>query len=410
MFPPKAFALNFVPPASEIKYANFTMQSDRDTVLCQLLIRRGAVAVDALASCAAEQRRRAAAGEAPRDLAALLVERGLMDQETLRVLIEDSGDTMPAPGARRRRRAGSSSGRHTPPGPPREERDGVTAGSTLGPYTVIERIAQGGMGAVFRGEDRITGDRVALKVLAGERAKRDPDAARFLREARLACVLKHEGLVRGLGFGTDRGLRYFAMELVTGESLRQRLKRGALPEAEAVLVGERVARALAYAHAKHVIHRDVKPDNILLRIDDGSLASEGSVKLCDLGLAREAGVDATVTSSGAALGTPRYMSPEQARGEKDVDARTDIYSLGVTLFHALTGMPPFPEESGIVVMSRHLFDDVPDVRTLRPSISEDVARLVARMTRRRREDRPASMDEVAEGLAPRPIQVLRLAG
>ncbi|HZU98149.1 MAG TPA: serine/threonine-protein kinase [Planctomycetota bacterium] len=366
------------------------MQYDRDAVLCQLLIRRHAVPVAGLASCAAEQRTALARGEKPPELSDLLVARGFVARTDLERLVAEAQEEQRTP--RKKRRAGSSSGRHTPPGPPRKDRDGVCAGDTLGPYTVLERIAKGGMGAVFKGEDRLTGEPVALKVLAGDRARRDPDAARFLREARLACVLKHEGLVRGLGFGTDRGQRYFAMELVQGESLRQRLKSGPLSEDEARAVGAAVARALHYAHERNVVHRDVKPDNILL-------APGGIVKICDLGLAREAGVDATVTASGAALGTPRYMSPEQARGERDVDARTDMYSLGVTLFHALTGSPPFPEESGIVVMSRHLFDEVPSVRSLRPSISQETANLVTRMTRRRREDRFANMAEVAEALS-----------
>jgi serine/threonine-protein kinase len=367
------------------------MQYDRDAVLCQLLIRRGAVAVDGLALCAEEQRRAVASGERAPDLGALLVARGLVDSGALDRLVTEAQESARAP--RRKRRAGSSSGRHTPAGPPRKDRDGVEAGDSLGPYTVLERIAKGGMGAVFRGQDRLTGHLVALKVLAGDRARRDPDAARFLREARLSCVLKHEGVVRGLGFGTDRGLRYFAMELVEGESLRQRLKRGPLDEDEARRVGEKVARALAYAHERHVVHRDVKPDNILL-------GASGIVKLCDLGLAREAGVDATVTQSGATLGTPRYMSPEQARGEKDVDARADMYSLGVTLFHALTGSPPFPDESGIVVMSRHIFDEVPSVRSIRPSLSPEIDAVVTRMTRRRREDRFGTLGEVAEALSP----------
>ncbi len=364
------------------------MHYDRDAVLCQLLIRRNAVSVEGLALCAAEQRRALILGEQPPELGSLLVARGLVAASELERLIEEARERERTPRGRKRR-AGSSSGRHaTPNGPPRRDRDGVVANDTLGPYTVLERIAKGGMGAVFKGEDRMTGERIALKVLAGDRARRDPDAARFLREARLACVLKHDGLVRGLGFGSDRGLRYFAMELVEGESLRQRLRRGALDEDEACRVGASVALALAYAHGRGVVHRDVKPDNILL-------GSSGVIKLCDLGLARERGVDASVTSSGATLGTPRYMSPEQARGEKDVDARADIYSLGVTLFHALTGAPPFTEESGIVVMSRHLFDEVPDVRATRPALSPAIAAIVLKMTRRRPEDRFASMEEVA---------------
>jgi serine/threonine-protein kinase len=367
------------------------VEYDRDAVLCQLLIRRHAVSVEELAGCAQAQRASKARGETPAPLDRLLVERGLIAQTELDEILRAARAAASKP-SRETRRPSSSSGRVTPPdGPPRRERDGVLPGDTLGPYAVERRIAKGGMGAVFAGRDRLTGEPVALKVLAGDRARRDPDAARFMREARLACVLKHEGIVRGLGFGTDRGLRYFAMELVSGESLRQRLKRGPLPESEAVHLGGAVGRALAYAHARGVVHRDVKPDNILLN-------DRATVKLCDLGLAREHGVDATVTSSGASIGTPRYMSPEQARGEKDVDARSDIYSLGITLFHALAGRPPFPEESGIVVMGRHLFDEVPDVRSVEPKISPETAEVVRRMTKKRREDRFASMADAAEAL------------
>jgi serine/threonine-protein kinase len=374
------------------------MEYENDAVICQLLIRRRMVPVDDLAVCAEIQRRVKRDGGRPPSLGSLLVERGLVTNETLGSVMAEAGRDSAASSAPTERE-GSSSSRNSPtPEPRARERDGVLAGDRLGPYEVERRLAKGGMGSVFIARDRLTGAPVALKVLAGQRARRDPDAKRFLREARLACALKHDGIVRGLGFGTDRGLRYFAMELVNGESLRQRIKReGPLAEKLVAWSGAAVARALAYAHSHEVVHRDVKPDNILIgRVGD---EEEEVVKLCDLGLAREIGVhEPDVTQSGATIGTPRYISPEQARGEKDVDVRSDIYSLGITLWHALAGQPPFADESGIVVMSRHIYDEVPDVRRSAPGVSEPMAELVAQMTKKRREDRPASAAQVAERL------------
>jgi serine/threonine-protein kinase len=373
------------------------VEYDQDALLCQVLLRRRLIHVSALTRCAEEQRAAKRAGRTPEKLEALLSRHALLSRESLDLALLEAAAKEGTPTERVARREGSSSsnGARTPE-PEARERDGVSPGERLGPYEIERRLAKGGMGSVFVARDRLTGGQVALKVLAGERAKRDPDAKRFFREARLACALKHEGIVRGLGFGCDRGIRYFAMELVPGESLKHRLKReGALPEAVGVEIGRRIALALAYAHARSIVHRDVKPDNVLVsRPEEGALV----VKLCDLGLAREVEDEADVTKSGVTVGTPRYISPEQARGERDVDVRSDIYSLGVTLFHVLSGQPPFPDASGMLVMSRHIFDAVPDVRSVRPDLSEAVAAVLRRMTMKKREDRHGSAAEVAAAL------------
>jgi serine/threonine protein kinase len=360
-----------------------------DAILCQHLLRAGAVAVGELVACAEAQREARKAGRPVERLEALLVARGAISREKLDLARAAVSGQAP------KKRAGSSSGRHriaeVVPADDREA-DGVRTGDRLGTYEVVEKLAQGSMGAVFRARCTKTGERVALKVMVGERAKRDTGARRFVQEAELACSLRHEGVVRGITFGVDAGRRYFVMELVAGQSLKNRIREaGRLPEEEVARVGAQMARALTYLHSEGVVHRDVKPANVLL-------GQDGQARLCDLGLARELEVPSEATASGDTIGTPRYMAPEQARGSRDAGAPADLYSLGVTLFHAATGRPPFPEESGVVVISRHLFDEVPDVRTLCPELSPALADLIFRLTRRELARRPSCAAEVARAL------------
>jgi len=267
----------------------------------------------------------------------------------------------------------------------------IAADSRLGAYRILARIGRGGMGEVYRARDDALARDVALKTIAPNFASEEGLVERFRTEAQAAARVSHANVVQVYSCGEHEGTLFFAMELVAGRSLAERLAEGPIPWAEATNYALQAARGLEAAAREGVIHRDMKPENLLLRED-------GVVKVADFGLAKVV-AGAAISATGTMLGTPRYMSPEQARGERDVDARTDMYSLGVTLFHALTGSPPFPEESGIVVMSRHLFDEVPSVRSLRPSISQETANLVTRMTRRRREDRFANMAEVAEALS-----------
>ena len=376
------------------------MEYPEDAALCQHLLRTRAVPVEALLACREAQRRAREQGAQVPGLRQLLVARGLLPEERAdQVERAARGKTA----KRARKRAGSSSGRYGPRRAEEVSSDVVSPGDRLGGYEVQDRVARGSMGTVYRAQHLRSGDEVALKVLAPERAEQDTAGRRFVQEARLACALSHPGLVRGRAFGVDRGRRFFVMEYFPAPSLRSRIQQGgALPEPEAARVGAQVARALQYLHAQEIVHRDVKPANILV--------GPGETKLCDLGLARELSIPSQATASGATLGTPRYMSPEQARGSRDVGPAADLYSLGVTLFHAVAGRPPFLEESGIVVLSRHLFDEVPDVRAARAAVSQPLAELIWRLTRKDPAQRLCSALEAALALeALASPQAVRLA-
>ena len=272
-------------------------------------------------------------------------------------------------------------------------------------YEILERLGQGGMGAVYRARRRADGSEVALKLLP-PRLGRDPDfVARFIREARATNELRHPNIVAGIDAGCADDHYFVAMELVEGESLDERLRReGTLPEPDVLAVGLAVARALAYAHERGLVHRDVKPGNILLggTGDGGSgvgIHADGSVKLCDLGLAKWVDVPGTaVTQTGLGMGTPQYVAPEQAVGAADVDIRADLYSLGATLYHAITGRAPFVGGSAADIAARRLFEDVPPARSVRPSVSPALNRLLKRLLQRAPSDRPDGPAEVVAAL------------
>ena len=361
------------------------MEYEEDAVVCQVLIRQSLVEVEDLSTCAEMQKQDRAAGRRPRRMRELLIEIDAVSSMEIDAALAE-GRSSDSSRLRRRKTESSTAHRRRPSG-----RQPVLDRQVIGPFEVIEKLAAGGMGCIYTARDRVSGETVALKVLTAER-NQGIDTERFLREARIACSLDHEGLVRGRSFGNDTGQPYFAMEFVKGESLKARLAReGALPWRQALDIALRIARTLEYVHDKGLIHRDIKPDNILL-------SDDGQVKLCDLGLAREVDLMTTVTQSGQAVGTPRYISPEQARGEKSIDARADIYSLGITVFHMLTGRPPFEDTSGIVVLSRHLYDEVPRITSVDPRLDRRLDRIVARMTRKLPSDRYAGAGPLVKAL------------
>ncbi len=365
------------------------MEYEADRRLAQLLIQTRAVAVDRLHRYASAQRDAKAQGERPKALVAFLLENGDLPPDQIKALLRASAPTPPA-AAFEREAPGRPPALAVPIAPVRTPR--IRPWRGIGGYELVAPIASGGSGTVFKARDPRTGAIVAVKVLSAEGAK-ERGLERFLREAHVACRLRHENLVAGITVGTEDGLSYFVMEFVDGDSVGERLRReGRFGEGEALEIVRGVARALECARRHRIVHRDIKPDNVMIERDSGR------VKLCDLGLARPVGRGSGVTSSGITVGTPRYISPEQARGDPDVDHRSDIYSLGITLYHMVVGEPPFHGDNGVEIASKHLYEDVPPARSRRPELSEGIDMVIARSTRKRPEDRYQTAAELVRDL------------
>jgi serine/threonine protein kinase len=264
----------------------------------------------------------------------------------------------------------------------------------LGGFELIEKVGQGGMGSVFKARQKSLDRIVALKVLPASIAKNATFIDRFQREARASAKLSHPNVVQGIDVGCDSatGLWYFAMEFIDGPNTRQMLReQKVLPERRALEIVRDVAKALEAVAAAGIVHRDIKPDNILI-------TKNGIVKLADLGLATQANVeDATLTQSGQTIGTPYYMAPEQVRGLKDkIDIRSDIYALGATLFHLVTGQRPFGGKTNAEIMSKHLTDPVPKASDINPEVSPGCTKLILRMMTKASEQRVQTPKELLE--------------
>ena len=270
------------------------------------------------------------------------------------------------------------------------------AGTEVAGYRIVEPVGSGGMGVVYRAEETGLGGRpVALKLLPPALAS-DPDfRARFLREMRVAAAIDHPNIVPIYRAGEDRGLLYLAMRYVAASDLRRVLEvDGRLDPARTLAILEQVARALDAAHASGLVHRDVKPGNILLLppVLDGDAEH---VYLVDFGLARADSDDRSITGLGTFLGTPRYAAPEQAAGQA-VDGRTDGYALGCVLYECLTGRPPFPGGSSEAVLLAHLEAVPPRVTAFRPDLPPAIDQVVRRALAKAKEDRfPSCRDLVA---------------
>jgi serine/threonine-protein kinase len=257
-------------------------------------------------------------------------------------------------------------------------------------YRLEERIGSGGMSTVYSAFDPTLERWVAIKLMHRDLSG-DPDQLeRFRREARAVASLSHPHVVTVIDFGEDDGTPYIVLERVEGETLKDRIRRmGRLPVAEAVAYAIEIGRALSAAHAERLVHRDVKPQNVLI---DG----EGRAKVTDFGIARSLEAHG-LTATGRVLGTTDYVSPEQALGH-DVTEQSDLYSLGIVLFEMLTGEVPFKAESQVAVAMKHVKEPLPDVQRLRPEVSAALAAVVERATAKETRNRYASAAEMVRDL------------
>lgn len=263
-------------------------------------------------------------------------------------------------------------------------------------FRILSIIGQGGMGTVYKAKQLSMDRLVAIKVLSADLCKDQTFATRFVREARSLAKLNHPNIVSAIDVGECNGVYYYVMEFIEGRSVSDHIKaEGRLQEFRALEIAIEVAQGLSHAARHKMIHRDIKPQNLLLTPD-------GRVKICDFGLAKQTEMKREesdqVTIATTFLGTPMYASPEQAKGEKEIDVRSDLYSLGATLFYMLTGQPPFNGNSGMEIMAKHLTEPPPSPRRRSPDITDFTCRIVLKLLQKDPAARHQNPDELIADL------------
>jgi serine/threonine-protein kinase len=270
-------------------------------------------------------------------------------------------------------------------------------------YQLLERLGQGSMGKVYKARQLSMNRLVAIKVLHPRLAANPKYLERFTQEAHIAARLNHNNVVQAIDVGSIGSLHYFIMEYIQGTTIKDHLEAGKIyEEHEALEIVRQIAQALEHAHRRQLVHRDIKPANIIL-------TTEGVAKLADLGLARElADSQQTEQEKGLVLGTPYYISPEQIEGNEDIDVRADIYSLGATLYHMVTGRPPFPGTNVDKVMRAHLKEELTPPDHLNTKLSAGIGEVVEVMMakdRARRYQNPGTLimdlESLLAGQAPK---------
>ncbi|MEA2700462.1 MAG: eukaryotic-like serine/threonine-protein kinase [Myxococcales bacterium] len=286
-------------------------------------------------------------------------------------------------------------------------------GQWFGNYRAVSLLGEGGMGAVYLAEHRSIGRRVAVKVLHRNLSLDPQLLARFLNEARTANAIRHPNIIEILDSGAlADGMPYLVMELLEGESLAARIRRlGRLPVRSALRFAYQTASALGAAHAKGIVHRDLKPDNMFV-VPDQEISDGERLKILDFGIAKlqEGGAGGSVkTRTGAVMGTPLYMSPEQCRGVREIDHRSDIYSMGIILYEMVSGRPPFVSEGFGDLVNMHLNMPVPSLSAAVPEVSAKLEALIMRSLAKNPDDRFADMAAVREALKAVPGGALATA-
>jgi tetratricopeptide (TPR) repeat protein len=281
-----------------------------------------------------------------------------------------------------------------------KRKDGLTEkvlGKVVGGCRVLHKLGGGGMGGVFRAHHIGLDIDVAVKVLHAHLAEREPVfIKRFIREARATAKLQHPNIVGVMNVGYENGLHFLVMPYVGGGSAAALLNKiGRLPVGQVLHVAVQIVLALQVAEENNIMHRDIKPANILF-------TERGDVKLADLGLAKSYmdSQDNAITQTGIACGTPLYFSPEQAKGSQELDIRSDIYSLGITMYHLMEGHPPFMAESAYVIFQKHVHEPLPPFQEATPPVPDNVFRLLKKMTAKKPENRYPNTQELLDAMIP----------
>ncbi|HWL09245.1 MAG TPA: serine/threonine-protein kinase, partial [Planctomicrobium sp.] len=270
----------------------------------------------------------------------------------------------------------------------------------IGKYELIRKLGAGGMGTVFLATDSDLKRTVALKVLPRDRANNPTLVRRFKSEGQAAALLQHRNIVSVFEAGQADGYLFLALEFVDGIDLLEWVHRhGPVSAKRSVEVMRQAAEALQHAYERNIVHRDIKPSNLMISRD-------GTVKLTDMGLARSIDdtLDTTITRDGTTVGTVDYMAPEQASSSKAADIRSDLYSLGCTWYHLLTGTPPYPQGSVTNKIAAHIGAPLPDPRTMNPKIPEAVTAVIHRLMAKRKEQRYQTPAELLEDLNSAGVQ------
>jgi serine/threonine protein kinase len=335
-------------------------QTKQDTLLGQMIVSQGLATKDEVEDCVAMQTE-LAKEQNQRSLADLLIENGYVTRsqvERIRPQMEEQGQMQQIPG-----------------------------------YQIISKLGAGAMAAVFKARQLSLDRIVAVKVLPKRLSENKEFVDRFYKEGKAAARLNHPNIVGAVDVGEANGFHYFVMEYVEGQTVFDKLEKGErYTEKEALKLIIQTCEALAHAHKAGFIHRDVKPKNIMITKD-------GNAKLADMGLARETSdAEAAQAEAGKAYGTPYYIAPEQIRGELDVDARADLYSLGATFYHMVTGRVPFDAPTPSAVMHKHLREDLIPPDHLNPDLSAGVGEIIEVAMKKKAKDRYQTAEEMLDDL------------
>jgi serine/threonine-protein kinase len=274
----------------------------------------------------------------------------------------------------------------------------VVIGETLGSYRIVDLIGHGGMAAVYVGEHAMVRHRVAIKVVHPRHLDSPRMAQRFLNEARAVAAIRHPGIVEFYDLGrADDGRAYIVMELLAGETVAARMQKGQIPVPQAIAFARQMASALHAAHERGIVHRDLKPANVFL-VPDPDVKFGERAKILDFGIAKHTEDREELTGAGVLVGTPAHMSPEQCRGER-IDGRSDVYALGILLYHMVTGREPFDEGTTGEIVTKQICEDVPHASLVEPSVPVALSDVIARCMEKNRALRYPTMAAVADALS-----------